>query len=128
MPQQPVRLAEILKAHGVESQLELLLLNRLERAGIPLGEPQQRIIPGRRWAFDRVWPDRMLAVEVQGGTYSPKQEGHNRGSKIENDCRKTGAAVALGWRVIPVTRTMITEGLAVELIARALGVEVNGDH
>lgn len=125
MPQKPTRLAEILTAHGVASQLELLLLNRLEQAGLPLGEGQGQIVPGRRWKFDRIWPDATppLAVEVQGGTFSPKQEGHNRGSKIENDCRKTCAAVVLGWRVLPVTRTMITEGLAVTLIAAALGLE-----
>ena len=35
MPAKPARLAEILRQHGVESQLELLLLNRLERAGLP---------------------------------------------------------------------------------------------
>jgi len=123
MPQKPVRLAEILKAEGVESQLELSLLKAIRRAGLPEGVSQQRIVPGRRWKFDRVYPDHKLAIEVQGGTFSPTQQGHNRGSKIENDCRKTCAAVVLGWRVLPVTRTMISEGLAVELIAQALGLE-----
>jgi hypothetical protein len=124
VPAKPVNLGAILKAAGVESQLELLLLNRLERAGLPTGEAQFRIVPARRWKWDRAWPSHRVAADVQGGIYSRRGDGHNRPSKIENDCRKAAAAAALGWRVLPITEKMIREGVAVELIAAALGVEV----
>lgn len=105
---------------GTGSELEMILANRVALAGLPLGETQRRIVPGRLWRFDRVWAEQRIAVEVQGGTFSASQQGHNRGSKIENDCRKISAAAALGWRVLPVTRKMIEDGTAVDLIRRAL--------
>lgn len=123
MPQKPTRLAEILRSRGVESQLELLLLNRLERAGLPVGEGGQRIIPGRKFAFDRIWPEQMVAVEVQGGVHS--RMGHSTGVGIERDCEKLSLAAAHGWRVLPVTEKQIESGQAVLWIALALGMEVN---
>lgn len=122
MPQKPARLAEILKAHGVESQLELLLLNRLEQAGLPVGAAQQRIIPGRKFTFDRVWIVQRVAVEVQGATFV--KGGHSTGTGIARDCEKLSLAAAHGWRVLPVTKHQIESGQAVEWIAAALGIEV----
>lgn len=123
MAANPVRLPEILKAHGVASQLELLLVNRLEQAGLPLGEGQGQIIPGRKFAFDRVWgPPHRIAVEVQGGVHS--RMGHSTGVGIERDCEKFSLAAAHGWRVIPVTEKQIKSGQAVTWIAAALGLVI----
>lgn len=121
MPQKPTRLAEILRAAGVESQLELLLLNRLERSGLPLGEPQVRGIPGRQFAFDRAWPDQRVAVDVQGAIYV--KGGHSTGVGIERDTEKACLAALAGWRYLPVTEKQIKSGQAVDWIARALGLE-----
>jgi hypothetical protein len=104
----------------MDSELEMILENRLERAGLPLGVTQHRFVPGRQFRFDRAYPDRMVAVEVQGGTWS--QRGHARPSMIQRDCLKLSLAAALGWRCLPLTRAMIEDGTAVELIAQALGV------
>lgn len=107
---------------GVESELELMLLVRIERAGLPSGHGQARIIPGRGFLFDRVWPSRRVAVEVQGGLYI--NGAHSRGSGIERDCLKASMAAAHGWRVLPVSKAMIESGDAVRLIAQALGLAV----
>ena len=107
---------------GVESELELKLLTRIERAGLPSGHGQARIIPGRGFVFDRVWPAQRVAVEVQGGLYI--NGAHSRGSGVERDCLKASMAAALGWRVLPVSKAMIESGQAVELIAQALGLAV----
>jgi hypothetical protein len=122
MPQKPVNLPSILKAAGVESQLELLLLHRLERAGLPLGEAGQQIIPGRKFEFDRVWRVQKVAVEVQGATFV--KGGHSTGTGIARDCEKLSLAAVHGWRVLPVTKHQIEGGQAVEWIAAALGVEL----
>ena len=124
MPTKPVRLAEILRSHGVESQLELLLLNRLERAGLPVGEAQYRFVPGRQFRWDRAYPDHKVAIEVQGGTWTPGG-AHSRGSGIARDCLKFSLGAALGWRLLPLTKQMIESGQAVELIAQALGVRTD---
>lgn len=120
MPRTPVRLPAILAAAGVESQLELLLLNRLEHAGLPVGEAQARIIPGRRYEFDRVWREQRVCVEVQGGVHS--RMGHSTGVGIERDTEKASLAAAHGWRLLPVTEKQIKSGRAVTWIAQALGV------
>ena len=122
MPAKPARLAEILRQHGVESQLELLLLNRLERAGLPLGEAQVRGIPGRRFMFDRIWATERVAVDVNGATFV--KGGHSTGLGIERDCEKACLAAIHGWKYLPVTKHMIEDGRAIRMIARALGVEV----
>jgi hypothetical protein len=106
---------------GVESELEMILANRLQHAGLPMGVTQYRFVPGRQFRWDRCWPERMIAVEVQGGTWVPGG-AHSRGSGIARDCLKFSLCAALGWRVLPLTKQMIESGLAVELIAQALGV------
>lgn len=117
---------DLLQRAGADSELELILLNRLERAGLPLGEPQFHFVPGRQHRFDRAWPEIdgrsvKVAVEVMGGTWS--QNGHARPSKVNADMAKLSMAAALGWRVLPLTKEMIESGRAVELIAQALGLE-----
>lgn len=122
MPARPQRLAEILRARGVESQLELLLLNRLERAGLPIGEAQVCGIPGRKFAFDRAWPSASppVAVDVQGAIYV--KGGHSTGTGIERDTEKACLAALAGWRYLPVTEKQIKSGQAVAWIAQALGM------
>jgi hypothetical protein len=117
----PVNLPAILKAAGVESQLELLLLNRLERAGLPLGVTQVYGVPGRLFKFDRAWKEQRVAVDVNGGTFV--KGAHSTGVGIERDCEKACLAALAGWRYLPVTRKQIESGKAIEWIARALGAE-----
>jgi very-short-patch-repair endonuclease len=120
MPRPPVNLKAILRAKGVESQLELLLLNRIEHAGLPLGEAGQQIIPGRKFVYDRVWREQRVCVEVQGGVHS--RMGHSTGVGIERDCEKSSLAAAHGWLLLPVTEKQIESGQAVQWIAAALGM------
>lgn len=123
MPQPPVRLAEILAAEGVESQLELSLLKKLRRAGLPEGTAQVRGIPGRRFAFDRAWPDHKVAVDVQGAIYTKGK--HSSGVGIERDTEKACLAALAGWTYLPVTEKQIESGRAVSWIAQALGVRTD---
>lgn len=104
---------------GVDSALEMALLTRLERSGLPLGEGQYRFVPGRLYRFDRAWPGHgMVAVEIQGGLWV--NGAHSRGSGVERDCVKLSIAAALGWRVLPVSKAMIESGQAISLLRQAL--------
>ena len=103
---------------GAESELEMILANRLAIAGLPPGERQYRFDPRRRFRFDMAWPALKVAVEVQGGIWSGGR--HARGSGIAAECHKFSLAAALGWRCLPVTREMIEDGTAVTLIHQAL--------
>jgi hypothetical protein len=103
---------------GVESELEMVLANRLQHAGLPMGVTQHRFVPGRQFRWDRCWPDRLVAVECQGAVWA--NGAHSRGSGVQRDCLKFSLGAALGWRVLPITREMIESGEAVELIRQAL--------
>jgi hypothetical protein len=112
---------------GVDSELEMMLLTRLERAGLPLGVGQHRIVPGRQFTWDRCWPEQRVCVEIQGGIWMDKA-GHNTGAGIERDCLKASMAAALGWRCLPITKLMIEDGTAIELIAQALSAPASADQ
>jgi hypothetical protein len=119
-------LRDLIRQTGAESELELIFVNRLEHAGLPLGEAQYPFVPGRQHRFDRAWPDHMVAVEIQGGVYS--DDGHGRKSIVARDCLKLSLAAAFGWRCLPVTRQMIEDGTAINLLVRALGLEAKRAH
>jgi very-short-patch-repair endonuclease len=103
---------------GYASELEAVLANRIAKAGLPAPAVQYRFCPTRRWRADFAYPDAMLLIEADGGTWSGGR--HVRGKGFEADCEKTSTAAALGYRVIRVTREMIEDGRAVRLIAQAL--------
>lgn len=83
---------------------------------------------GRRWRFDFAWPDLMVAVECEGGTYTGGR--HTTGAGFEKDAEKYAEAVARGWTVLRFTQRQITSGAALEALERVLtrvtATEVDG--
>jgi very-short-patch-repair endonuclease len=86
--------------------------------GMLMPECEVDFAPGRKWRFDFAWPERKLAVEVEGGTWSGGR--HTRGDGFERDCEKYNAAALLGWTVLRFTTAMVDDGRALETIERAL--------
>lgn len=76
-------------------------------AGLPPHVDEHRFHEKRRWHFDLAWPERKLAVEVHGGTFS--RGGHNRGLGMARDAEKQRAAVIHGWRVLTFTQLDLKE-------------------
>ena len=74
-------------------------------ARTPEPEQEYRFHKTRRWRFDFAWPDAMVAVECEGGTWSRGR--HVRGKGFEKDCEKYNEATAQGWRVFRVTAGML---------------------
>jgi len=66
-----------------------------------------RFAPDRRWRFDFAWPDRKIAVELEGGSWIRGR--HVRGDGFTRDCEKYNAAVAAGWRVFRFTDKMLDD-------------------
>lgn len=100
------------------SQLEDALLWQMQLAKLPAPELQHRFAAPRRFRFDFAWPDRMVAVEVQGGQWV--QGRHNRPAGYAKDSEKMRLAMDLGWRVYPFTGDDVKSGLALEHITRVL--------
>ena len=100
------------------SDLETTFAFQLRALKLPEPVREYRFAPPRRWKFDFAWLDLLLAVEIEGGTWSGGR--HTRGAGFEKDCEKYCEAVLLGWRVLRCTGTMVTSGAAVALVERAL--------
>ena len=103
------------------SALEDFLAAHIRYMGLPEPQRQYKFSPSRRWKFDFCWPDKMLAVEVDGGTWTGGR--HTRGAGFQADCEKLNAAVIAGFRVLRFTGKMIRSGEALVIIEAALGVD-----
>lgn len=106
--------------------------------GLPEPELEHVFHPDRKWRFDLAWPDRKLAVEIEGGVWStdggkpcqlcgehPKG-AHGRGTGILRDIEKGNAAQLLGWTLIRVTTRQVEDGDAVLIVRKALEVRLPG--
>lgn len=72
----------------------------------------------RKWRFDFAWPERRIAVEVEGGVWSNGR--HTRGQGFISDTDKYNQATLQGWRVLRYTSAAIQSGQAVSEIEQIL--------
>ncbi|MEM4203152.1 MAG: hypothetical protein QXS54_03685 [Candidatus Methanomethylicaceae archaeon] len=68
---------------------------------IPAPEREYYFDPPRKWRFDYAWPERKVAVEIEGGVWTYGR--HNRAATFIKDLEKYNRAVELGWRVLRYT-------------------------
>jgi len=110
-----------------KDHLERALLTQIRMYGLPEGQAQFRAVPGRKWAWDRAWPELRLLVEVQGGIMSSKVKGadglvrvmgHNSISGILRDHEKHNAATLEGWYVLYANTKTINDASFVQTLAR----------
>ena len=120
----PLTPAQVLakeKGRARREALELTLAHQLRALGLTDGmRTQVAFHPTRKWRFDFCWPDRMLAMEVDGGTWVGG--AHSRGSGQEKDCEKLAAAVILGYRVMRATTNQVKDWTAARWLEAALQV------
>ena len=62
---------------------------------------------GRRWRFDRAYPQVKVAVELEGGIWMGKQGRHTNPKGFESDAEKYNAAALMGWKVFRLTANMM---------------------
>lgn len=101
-----------------ESSLERIMAHHLKAAGLPEPVREHRFEPGRRWRFDFAWPERRVALEVEGGTYTRGRHCRPRG--FQADSEKYNAATILGWSVLRVTGADVRSGRALQIISQRL--------
>lgn len=106
------------KSTGNRYQPVVAALCRAEGWPEPLAE--QKLVPGRRFSCDLVWPQARLVCEVQGGVWLAKG-GHTGGRAQIDDMEKFNLLQLGGWRVIQVTPKQVTDGTLRELLRAALG-------
>ena len=108
-----------------KSELEETLAFHIKAARIPQPEREYRFAPPRRWRFDMAWPDKMVAVECEGGVWT--QGRHTRGAGFIADCEKYNRAALDGWCVLRFCAEHIHRGDALTMIEQALGLVPSDD-
>ena len=87
-------------------------------AGLPIPEREYRFHRRRRWRWDYAWPNRLIALEIQGGVWTKGR--HTRGKGYIADLEKLNEGQLLGWTVLWVTPEQMADGTALRLVERAL--------
>lgn len=102
------------------SDLEWEFENVLRAANPPLPPHvrQYRFALPRQYRFDVAWPDLMIAIELDGGTWSGGS--HVRGQGYEDGCEKANAAVLRGWRLLRFTTAMVGDNRALATVEELL--------
>ena len=67
---------------------------------IPAPQLEFRFHGERKWRFDFAWPEKKVALEVEGGIWTGG--GHNRGPGYISDMEKYNIAALYGWRLFRV--------------------------
>jgi len=80
-----------------QSNLEIEFEFNARAIKLPAWECQYHGIPGRKFAFDFAWPDKKVAVEINGQIWC--KGGHSSGVGLIRDYEKLNLAQANGWRV-----------------------------
>jgi very-short-patch-repair endonuclease len=96
----------------------LPLLAQIAALKLPTPETEVRVIPSRRFRFDYCWPDRKIALEVDGATWTGGR--HTRGAGVAKDCEKVCEAAIAGWKVLRVTTQQVENGQAIGWLERLL--------
>ena len=95
-----------------------LFEQQCELAGIAICDREYQFHPTRRWRFDYAWPHYLVAVEIEGGTWSGGR--HVTGAGYRSDCEKYNEAAIMGWLVLRFTTDMIQDALALRTLEFAL--------
>lgn len=90
-----------------------MLADQLRLAKRPAPVLEYRFAPPRKWRFDLAYPDRRLAVEVDGAVHRIRE-------RFKADMEKHQAWFFLGWCVLRVSPRQVQSGEALTLVERAL--------
>ncbi len=99
---------------------ELAYLLRVTGSHLPEANREYCFSRDHAFRFDFAWPERQVAVEVNGGRWLPGGGRHAQ----DSDHWKLAIAASEGWRVLPVTITMlqVNPWRFLDLLERALEV------
>jgi very-short-patch-repair endonuclease len=105
-----------LAASAQKARFEDLFGFQLAAEKAPAVERQFRFAAelGRQFRWDFAWPDRKLAVEIQGGIWKRGGGAHSHPTDILRNMRKYNAGTALGWRLLQFSTDEVKSGSALQ--------------
>ena len=95
------------------SKGEQLFMDQLMEHQLDIPKTEYRFLKKRRFRFDFAWPDRMIAVEVEGGVWMKGGGGHTTGKGYTRDLEKYNLATLHGWEVYRFTTQDVTKEIAI---------------
>lgn len=107
-----------MKKPKAKSVIEETFALHVRASKLPAPRREYRFHQTRMFRFDFAWPEMLLAVECDGGTWTNGR--HNRPAGYERDCLKLALANEAGWRVYRFTGTQIMQGIAIGFIEREI--------
>lgn len=95
---------------------------QLRAHGVPVGVTQFAAAKhlGRKFSWDRAWPEYLLLLEVQGGVFRKGGGAHSHPLNILRDIEKQSYAALCGYCVLPVTTDQVRKGEALQWIVQVL--------
>ncbi len=90
-----------------ESRLEATFSLHLRANKFPPCVREFEFFEGRGWRFDFAWPERKIAIEVEG-------EVHRLKNRFDGDMEKYAMALLSGWRVLRVGSKQVMDGTAIK--------------
>ena len=110
---------------SIKSTGEALLMHQISLCSLPEPEREHRFdeVRGkqqkrREWRFDFAYPEKKIAIEVEGGVFVKSR--HTTGKGFTKDCEKYNKAVELGWSVYRYTTQQVKSGEAIAQLSRIL--------
>ncbi len=97
------------------------LYNFWSMFGYPPPMVEFKFHPNRRWRFDFCWPDKLIALEVQGGLFI--RGAHSRGAYIVKSQEKYNHAALMGWRIFYFQPKEFNDGTAIEILDQVFGIK-----
>jgi hypothetical protein len=91
-----------------------MIMQLLEKATGCKVECEYKFHPKRKWMFDYCIPEKMIAIEIEGGAFT--QGRHTRGVGFINDMEKYNNAVLLGYKLLRFTPKQMKEVKTYEII------------
>ncbi len=101
-----------------KSKPEELFALHLRLNKIPHFVREYQFAPPRKWRVDFAYPEKAIAVEIEGGIHNRGR--HVRADGFEKDCEKYNALAAKGWRLFRYTPQMVKDGRAIDQICEVL--------
>lgn len=81
-------------------------------------EREYRFCPPRKWSSDFAFPEQMILVEIEGGTWNGGR--HNLHQGFSKDLDKYNRAATMGYAVLRFTSDMVVSGCAIDTVMEAL--------
>lgn len=100
------------------SQLEETFAFQLAAMKLPSAHREYRFHDKRKWRFDFAWPEKKVAVEIEGGVWTGGR--HTRGAGFIKDTEKYNTAALLGWKVLRFHGEAVKSGEAINFVQEAL--------